>query len=253
MPETPTTVDGLRAIELSFRPLRDIASGRSVCYLARTQLNTPGLGTLMPETFRPAAEASGKSQELFSLELLQLAEAISALNQSDKLYHWVSQELPLSLLRERTTVASLESICEQFSLTPNTFCLAVPEETLEEKDDRAANNIARLRRHGFHVMLTGFGESGCPFIRLSELLVDYVMLCPSITLSLGKSERSDLAVHSIINFINELQSEPVADGVKNSTQAEALYSFGCNFCAGSLSGEYIPLSELVGSESQIIY
>ncbi len=248
MPETPTTVDGLRAIELSFRPLRDIATGRSVCYLARTQLNTPALGTLMPESFRSAAEVSGKSRELFALELLQLAEAITALNDSEKIYQWISQEMPLSVLRDPATVSLLEKICEQFSITANRFCFAIPEETLMQSDDIAAKNIARLRRHGFHVMLTGFGESGCPFLRLSDLLVDYVMLCPSVSLHIGQNERTDQAVHSIMDFINNLQSEPVADGVKSSTQAEALYSFGCTYCAGPLSGEYVSLSELTGSE-----
>ena len=244
MPETQTTVDGLRAVELSFRPLRDIATGRSVCYLARTQLNTPGLGTLMPETFRPAAELSGKSAELFSLELLQLAESIRTLDESDRQFQWVSQDMPLSIIRDRAAVAKIEETCEQFSLSHGKLCFAVPEETLDEKDDRAAKNIALMRKLGFHVMLTGFGESGCPFIQLSELIVDYVMLSPSLTFHLGKGERSDRAVHSLITFINDLESEPVADGVKTSSQAETLYSFGCNYCAGHLSGEYISLSGL---------
>ena len=244
MPETQTTVDGLRAVELSFRPLRDIATGRSVCYLARTQLNTPGLGTLMPETFRPAAELSGKSAELFSLELLQLAESIRTLDESDRQFQWVSQDMPLSIIRDRAAVARIEETCEQFSLSHGKLCFAVPEETLGEKEDRAAKNIALMRKLGFHVMLTGFGESGCPFIQLSELIVDYVMLSPSLTFHLGKGERSDRAVHSLITFINDLESEPVADGVKTSSQAETLYSFGCNYCAGHLSGEYISLSGL---------
>ncbi|MBQ9461935.1 MAG: EAL domain-containing protein [Clostridia bacterium] len=244
MPETPSTVDGLRAIELSFRPLRDIATGRSVCYLARTQLNTPGLGTLMPETFRPAADASGKSAELFGLEMMQLAESILALKESERNFRWASQELPLSLLRDRTTVEALEKICENYSVSPGSFCFTVPEKTLDEKDDNAAENIAYMRKLGFHVMLTGFGESGCPYIRLSEFLVDYVMLSPAITLYIGKSERSDQAVRSIITFINDLGCEPVADGVKSSTQAEKLYSFGCTYCAGPLSGEYLSLSQL---------
>lgn len=244
MGDTPTTVDGLRAIELTFRPLRDIASGRSVCYLARTQLNTPGLGTLMPETFRPAAEASGKSSELFSLELLQLAESIRELSESERRFQWVSQEMPMSLLRDRATVALLEKVCEQFSLPSGKFCFAIPEEVLDEPDDKVSKNIEHMRKLGFHVMLTGFGESGCPFIRLSDFLVDYVMLCPSVTLYLGRSERGDQAVHSIVSFINDLECEPVADGVKNSSQAEALYGFGCAYCAGPLSGDYISISQL---------
>lgn len=247
MPETQTTVDGLRAVELNFRPLRDIATGRSVCCLARTQLNTPGLGTLMPETFRPAAETYGKTAVLFNLEMLRLAESIRAVDESDRHFQWIAQDMPLSLLRDRAAVAVIEKICERFSFSYSKLCFTVPEEVLNEKDDRIAGNIAFMRKLGFHVMLTGFGESGCPFVQLSELLVDYVMLSPSLTFSLGKSERSDQAIHSIISFINDLEAEPVADGVKTASQAEKFYSFGCNYCAGHLSGEYVSLSGLIGS------
>ena len=68
-----TTVDGLRAIELHYRPLREIATGRTVFYQSRTQLNTPELGVLMPPDFRKAAEFSGQSRKLFPLEVMQLA------------------------------------------------------------------------------------------------------------------------------------------------------------------------------------
>lgn len=245
MPEIRSTVGGLRAIALMFRPIRDIASGRSICFLTRTHLNTPGLGTLMPETFRPAAEFSGRSKDLFSLELLQLGEVITVLDESDRVFEWVSLDMPLSVLLDKEVLKLLEQVCDKFSLTPNKFCFVIPERVLEEKESTAAENIARLRRHGYHIMLSGFGDSGCPFISLSELSVDYVMLSPSLTGQLRKTERGDLAIHSIISFVNELGCDPVADGVENSTQAEAFYELGCNYCAGPLSGEYISLSELI--------
>ena len=65
------------------------------------------------------------------------------------------------------------------------------------------------------------------------------MLSPEVSNYIGKGERSDNAVKSIIGFVNELGAEPVADGVFNSHQAETLYSFECAYCAGSLSGKYM--------------
>jgi EAL domain-containing protein (putative c-di-GMP-specific phosphodiesterase class I) len=88
-------------------------------------------------------------------------------------------------------------------------------------------------------MLTGFGGSYCPMMRLSNFSVDYVMLSPEVANYIGRDERSDNAVKSIISFVNDIGSEPVADGVFNSRQAEMLYSFECSYCAGSLSGKYV--------------
>ncbi len=245
MPETRTNVGGLRAIELNYRPLRDIASGRTVCYLARTHLNTPGLGILMPESFRPVAEQNNKSSDLFHLELLQLAEALRNLKESGRFFNWICIDMPLSILRDSTASALADKICEQSKITPNIICFKIPEQTLYQSDSVAADNTARLRRRGYHIILENFGEISCPYIRLSELSVDYVMLSPSITYSVGKKERTDQAVNSIITFINDLGMEPIADGVQNSTQAEAFYEFGCNYCAGPLSGDYVQLSELL--------
>ena len=245
MPVKQTLVGGLRAVELNFRSVRDISSGKTVCYFSRTHLNTPGLGTLMPETFRPAADASGKNKELFNLELLQLSESVRSITEAGKYFNWITLDMPLSILSDRTSGALADKICEQFSLTANSFCFAVAESVLREKNPDLPENVARLRRRGYHVLLYGFGEIECPLIELSRFNFDYVLLHPNITESIGKNERTDIAVNSIINFINELRCEPIADGVKNSTEAEAFYEFGCNFCAGPLSGDYVTVDDLI--------
>lgn len=244
LPEKQTTVDGLRAVELKYRPLREIATGRTVCWLSRTNLNTPELGTLMPEAFRAAAEFSGQSRKLFPLEVMQLAEAIRAVTASDRIFDWISVYMPMRVLKDGAVPALMDKVCEQFGVPANKFCFALPEQILNEEDGSAANQTARLRRRGYHVMLENFGESGCPFLKLSELSADFVMLSPAVTAYLEKGERSEQAVHSILNFINELGCEPIADGVRSSAQAALLYEFGCNYCAGSLSGGYLPLDAL---------
>ena len=244
MEQVQTTVDGLRAIELTYRPLRDISSGRSISYLSRTVLNTPGLGTIMPETFRIAAEVSKKSSELFPLELTQLVRAIQTLGESDRVFNWISLDIPASIIQSYSMTALTEKTCQQFSVPASSICFVLPPQLLTEKNEAADENITRLRQLGFHLMLSGFGEGGAQLLRLSELSVDYVMLSPYVTQQIGKNERTDQAINSIINSINDLGYEPVADGVKNSAHAETLYRFGCNFCADPLSGGYQTLDEL---------
>ena len=75
-------------------------------------------------------------------------------------------------------------------------------------------------------------------MRLADFPVDYVMLSPEVANHIGKDERSDNAVKSIIGFVSDLGCEPVADGVVNSRQAEMFYAFECAYCAGSLAGNY---------------
>ena len=39
------TVDGVRAVEMYYRVIRDISSGSCAFYQSQTRLNTPGMGT----------------------------------------------------------------------------------------------------------------------------------------------------------------------------------------------------------------
>jgi EAL domain-containing protein (putative c-di-GMP-specific phosphodiesterase class I) len=64
------------------------------------------------------------------------------------------------------------------------------------------------------------------------------MLSPEVANYIGRGERADSAVKSIIGFVNDMGAEPIADGVFNVAQAEALYAFECSYCAGSLVGKY---------------
>lgn len=252
MPQMQTNVGGLRSIELNFRPMRDLSTGATVCYLSRTHLNTPGLGILMPEVFRPAAEASGMSEELFELELLQLAEAAQAIKKSGKEYNWISLKMPVSVLCDKKTADNVNIICERFKLTPNELAFTVPKLVLTETNKAIEEGIVLLRRHGYHIILSDFGDNDSPFLRLPELSVDHVLISPTVTNRLGKNERTDHAIGSVISFVKGLDIEPIADGVKNSAQAESLYGFGCNYCTGSLPGKYVPLVKLIGVPAETI-
>lgn len=76
-------------------------------------------------------------------------------------------------------------------------------------------------------------------MRLSSFEVDYVMLSAEVMQYVGLNERADNAVKSIIDFVNGLGAEPIADAVINAKQAERLYECECHYCAGSLAGTYM--------------
>lgn len=243
--ELQTTVGGLRAVELQYRPIREISSGRTVCWHARTQLNTPELGTLLPESFRRAAEFSGQCRKLFPLESLQAAHAVQQLMAVDTIFDWIAIHIPMRVLKDAALETVLRKTCDQYEILPGKLCVAIPPEVLTEKEGDAARAVGNLRHRGFHAMLQGFGETGCPFLELSQLPVDYVMLSPAVTGFLGKGEKPENAVKAIIDFVNNQECEPIADGVRSSAQAETLYQLGCNYCAGPLTGFYMRLGDML--------
>ena len=237
--EVQTLVGGLRAVELHYRQIRDVSSGNPAFLQSQTRLNTPGLGVLTPENFRDVAEITNQCITLFDLEVVQALEAIKKFTEREVQFNWLSVYMPAEYLRDIRAERNVMEFCERFEVHTNKVCFELPLKLLEETEESVPQVLQNLRNRGFHFMLTGFGTNSCPMMKLSEYAVDYVMLSPEVTQFLGRSERSDGAVKSIVDFISELDGFAIADGVSNSVQAEALYSFGCNYVAGSLAGKYV--------------
>ena len=234
-----TTVNGVRAVELFYRIIRDISSGNCAFYQSQTRLNTPGMGTLMPENFRDTAEITTQCIRLFELEYVQTLEAINKFIEREILFQWVSVYMPVKFLLQHEADKRIYDLATRFKVTPSKLCFALPVKLLNEENPVVSAAIKALRNHGFHFMLTDFGSAGCPLMKLSDYEVDYVVLSTEVTGYLGKSERSDSAVKSLIDFVRGLDVEPIADGVTGSAQAEKLYEFECMYCAGPLSGKYV--------------
>lgn len=231
-------VGGLRAVEMFYRGIREIETGSVAFFQSRTRLNTPGLGTLIPENFREVAELSNQCLTLFDLELAQGLEAERTFRERDFFFQWISVYMPIRFLLEKGAESKLIRRMEAVGLDTNRMCFELPAKLLTEGSIHHARAIANLRNRGFHFLLTGFGGNNSPLMKLSDFPVDYVMLSQEIISYLGKTDRAASAVKSIVEFVSQLGAEPIADGVANAAQAEALYEAQCRYISGSLAGKY---------------
>ena len=229
---------GLRAVELYYRPIKEISNGSVAFYQSQTRLNSEKFGVLLPDAYREVSEMSPQCLSLFSLEFTQALEAIAKFIEKEKSFAWLSVYMPVWFLKEKRAELKLIEQCEKFGVPTNRLCFQLSEKLLAEKDGAAATAIDNLRKRGFHFLLEDFGGDVCPMMRLADFPVDYVMLSPEVANHIGKNERADNAVKSILGFVSDLGCEPVADGVVNSKQAEMFYAFECSYCAGSLAGNY---------------
>ena len=236
-----TTVDGVRAVEIHLRNIRDISRGDIIFFQSRTQLNTPGLGSLMPEEYRETAEATGQADDLFELELLQAIDVSKRLIERDFYFQWVSVYMSPRVLADSGLERKLMKMIEESDYPSGKICFEIPSSLLEEEeiDKKIPENIVKIRNRGFHFLLEGFGADNCPIMKLSNFEVDYCLLHHDVTRYIGKNNRADSAVNSIINFVKEMGVEPIADGIRDSKQAEMLYESGCSYIAGSLAGKYM--------------
>ncbi len=236
--KAPEKVDGVRAVEMLFRPVRDIASGSQAFYHTQTRLNTPTMGVLTSEQFRPVSDLTSQCIELFWLELQQALDSIKAFDEREISFQWISVYMPPHFLREASAEHQLVERFSMNKIATNRICFELGGALFDE-EQTAGLTMRNLRNRGFHFMLSGFGGTNCPMMRLADFPVDYVMLSPELAGYLERGERSEGAVKSVISFVSDLEAEAIADGVRSSHQAELLHSFECSYIAGALAGHYL--------------
>lgn len=234
-----TNVGGLRAVELYYRGIREIETGDTVFLQSRTRLNTPDLGTMMPESFRPVAELSTHCLTLLDLELRQALEAVVKLRERDMIYRWTSVYMPLRALTEKGMQNRIVIMLEEYQIDTSRICFELSPQLLFEGTSKMAETIEQMRNRGFHFLLPGFGGANCPLMQLARYPVDHLLLSPEMVSYAMQTERSKAAVHAIVEFARGLEAEVIAEGVSNANQAEAFFQTECLYAAGDLSGKYM--------------
>ena len=234
-----TRVGGLRAVEMYYRGIREFESGDITFVQSKTRLNTPGMGTLMPETFRKVAELSNQCVSLFELEIRQAIDTIKSLQEKEFYFRWLSLYMPLRYLETKSVQQKLMDLMDETETDTNRLCFELSPELLLNGTNVHSTVIEQLRNRGFHFMLTDFGGINSPLMKLAYFPVDYVMLSQEMISYLGKDERSLSAVSSIVDFIEGMEADVIADGVANLEQAEQLFKARVRFGAGSLAGRYM--------------
>ena len=120
-----TTVGGLRAVELYFRPIRNISTGGITFFQSLTRLNTPGLGTLQPESFREVSEVTTQCTDLFRLELLQGIEVVKKFEEREVHFEWLTVYMPVRFLLEIRADRTLLEYCDKYEIPTGKLCLAL--------------------------------------------------------------------------------------------------------------------------------
>ena len=234
-----TNVGGLRAVELYYRGIREIETGDTVFLQSRTRLNTPDLGTMMPESFRPVAELSTHCLTLFELELKQNLETVVRFRERDMVYRWTSVYMPLRALTEKGLQNRIVSMLEEYQIDTSRICFELSPQLLFDGTAKMAQTIEQMRNRGFHFLLPGFGGANCPLMQLARYPVDHLLLSQEMVTYVMQTERSKAAIRAIVEFAHKLDADVIAEGVANANQAEAFFQTECLYAAGDLGGRYM--------------
>lgn len=151
-----STVDGVRAVELFYRPIKiPIAAGSLFAVANKAQFSCYGYAHACG--LSPVAQLSDRCVSIFKLAFVQLLQALGKFHEREVDVDWASVFMPARFLRKTEAPRVAADYCDKFGVKYERVCFELSSDVLDEADSTAADNVALMRRQGFHFLLTGFG------------------------------------------------------------------------------------------------
>ena len=231
--------DGLT---LHYQPVGSLSAEEVVGTEALLRWEHPERGLLDAAEFIQVAERIGLIQEM-ELRVLEEAVRQAGRRQERGDEYWTSVNLSLQSLQDEETYPYLLNLVEQSDIPPSRLVVEVTESIAARKPQSVVDGLRSLRSRGVRVAVDDFGTGHCSLAHLDEFPADILKIDRFFVDRLGRTERHERLVDSIIGLARGLRLEVVAEGVETESQQEWLREAGCELYQGYLLGRPAPASE----------
>lgn len=124
-----------------------------------------------------------------------------------------------------------------FGISPSNFIVQLEHVNDRTDTRRVSAFFEALKEVGFGTAIKGFGADTASIVMIKELKVDYVTIGKDVLDNLLKERREALFVKNILSLINDLNFEPIIEGIDNEVQMRYLISYNCNLGSGTYFSE----------------
>ena len=221
-------------ILVAYQPQYNLATGELHAVEALARWRHPERGPIPPSHFIAVAEQADLIIPL-GLAVLRRVCRDAAMRRSEGLpMIRVAMNLSGRQLMDQYLHERILEMLEHFHLSPSMLDLELTETTLALGNAAAPEMLQALRGMGTRLLVDDFGTGYSSLAYLRHFQVDGIKIDQTFTAGLGREDREDALVKTLVDMAHALRVEAVAEGVETAHQVRRLQEFGCDVGQGYL-------------------
>ena len=221
---------------LAYQPQLSLVTGELVGTEALLRWNHPRGRLCMPGEFIPIAETTGLISEIGEWVTGEVAATLGAWHREGFDRRVAFNVSPRQLDRADFFARLRESFTES-GVPLSLVELEFTETAAMRASEAVVAEIAALRQDGARIALDDFGTGYSNLARLSTLPIDRVKLDPALIADIEQSEKARVIVQAVMQLIQGIECEIVAEAVETAAQADILRAMGCHTIQGHVFAE----------------
>jgi EAL domain-containing protein (putative c-di-GMP-specific phosphodiesterase class I)/CHASE2 domain-containing sensor protein len=231
-------------IWVAYQPKIELSTGRIIGAEALARWSHPEKGEIPPSQFIPAAERSGRIENLTTYILDRAVAATAALHRDGHRDFSIAVNLSARLLDSPGLLSMVSDTLDRHGLAPHHLILEITETTAMTSQDGIVEALEMLSASGVRLSIDDYGTGFSTLDYLKRIPADEIKIDRSFVSMLEKSQSDRIMVHSTIQLAHSLGRRAVAEGVENAVVLNELRLMQCDYVQGYHTGRPMKISAL---------
>lgn len=215
-----------------YQPVVDGQTGEIVSAEALVRWNSSGAEPMVPSVFVPELEDSGYITKLDTYIDQTVHRFQEERYCQEKRMVPVAVNLSrMDLMDGRMTERILMEI-QETKVPKQYFRYEIIESACTIISTQGEEFLESLRQQGVQIFLDDFGTGVSTFETVRDYTFDALKLDMGFVKKIGKDQKSDAIVVSIIDLAHRMGMKVVAEGIENQQQSDFLRAHGCDYLQG---------------------
>lgn len=226
--------EDLKSVGFHFalQPQIDAATSRVRGVEVLSRWHHPELGSISPVEFIAIAEETDTIKRLTEHLLDEVfLDMTRRENQYGSLLRTAINITP-SLLDSTTFFEKLFSMLDTYGIAPTLIEIEITESVELRYSEKTLRNLLACQEKGISIALDDFGTGFSSLAYLLDFPINKIKLDKSFIEKIGQDPKSEAVLKSLIQFVNSVGCDLVAEGVEEASEALFLIINGCSIHQG---------------------